>query len=86
MPISDPPPSPKDKYQQLYQLLKEEHHQTLEELRQVRAIIEDYDLELRKRTEELHQANQHNGYLQNVSQRLGSKDFISDKLERSSGT
>ena len=69
---SDPLP-PKDKYQQLYQLLKEEHHQVLDELRQARATIENHDLELRRRTKELDQANRYIGYLQKVSQR--SKDF-----------
>ena len=73
MPITSDPLPPKDKYQQLYQLLKEEHHQVLDELRQARATIENHDLELRRRTKELDQANRYIGYLQKVSQR--SKDF-----------
>jgi chromosome segregation ATPase len=59
---------PKDK-----KLLQEEDR---DELRQAFSTIEYYDRELKRRTNELRQANQHVGDLQHESQR--SKDFISD--------
>ena len=70
MPIISDPLPPKDKYQQLYQLLKEEHHQIRDELTQARATIENYDRELRRRNEELRQASRYIGHLQNVNHRF----------------
>ena len=65
----DPLP-PKDK-----DLLPEEYL-IREELKKARASIDDYDRELRRRTNELRQASQQIVDLQRESQR--SKDFISD--------
>jgi len=58
-------------------LLLQEDYRIGDELRQARATIENYDRQLRRRTNELlRQVNQHIDDLQHESQR--SKDFISD--------
>jgi hypothetical protein len=65
------PPSPKDKYQ----LLKEEHRRTKNELKQAYGNIENYDRELRRNHGELRHANGYIEQLQHEKQRL--KDFNS---------
>jgi hypothetical protein len=55
---------------------QQEEDRIREELRQARTTIENYDRELRRRTNELRQANQHISDLQHERQR--SKDFVSD--------
>ena len=70
MPTTGPPPLQKDKYQ----LLKEDYHRNRDELRQTRAMLENCDRELRRRTGELRNTQQNMGYLQHENQR--SKDTI----------
>ena len=57
-----------------YQLLEEEYHRVRDELTQARATIENYDRELRSRSEKLRQATQYIDYLERENQR--SKDSI----------
>jgi molecular chaperone GrpE (heat shock protein) len=52
------PSSSKDNME--HQVLKEENHRIQDELRQARATIENYDRELKRRDEELHQARHEN--------------------------
>ena len=59
-------PPPKDRYQ----LLKEEHHRTQQELKQAYASIENYDRELRQKHGELRHLNGHVEQLQREQQRL----------------
>jgi hypothetical protein len=70
IPSTGPPP-PKDKYQ----LLKEEHRQTRNELKQAYGNIENYDRELRRKHGELRHVQGYVEQLQHDKQRL--KDFNS---------
>ena len=64
------PPPPKDKYQQL----KEEYFRIRDENKQLRATIDNYDRELKRRNGKMNKANQHD--LQQESHR--PKDFINN--------
>ena len=74
--MSLPPQAPpKDRYQQL----KEEYHRLRDEYKQSRAIIDNYDRELKRRTIELNnlKGNHHINHLQHESQ---LSNFIRDLL------
>ena len=59
------PPQPKDKYQ----LLKDEYFRTRDENKQLRATIDNYDRELRRRNGEMNKANHYIQHLQHELQR-----------------
>ena len=69
MPTVGPPP-PKDKYQQL----KEEYYRIRDENKQLHAVLENYDRELRRRNGDLSKANHFTNHLQHELQR--SRDTI----------
>jgi predicted nucleic acid-binding Zn-ribbon protein len=65
-----PLPPPKDKYQ----LLKEEYYRIRDENKQLRAVLENYDRELRRKNGELSKAGHFINHLQHEIQR--SRDTI----------